>query len=217
MNPTFEATATFVPLPGVSPEPRPSQLPGWLRLLLPVQRIPADLRDRSTGLYNRAGLFGAANDLLRLRADPVAATMIVLDFSDLSEVCDIYGHAIAVKVIARIVRRVRSVAGARGVAGRTGPAQFTIVIPQVGEKALRRVQRGLGKPARIEFDAGDSEIVLVPDMLIDTAEPGVEGAQDLYRQMCRELARIQKDERRRLNWLTSERERHSRPMSYAPH
>jgi GGDEF domain-containing protein len=109
------------------------------------------------------------------------------------------------------------VAGSRGFAGRTGPTQFAVVLPGVTEeKAIRRVQRVLGKPARVEFDAGDSEIVLVPDLLVDGCEAGEIDVQDVYRDMCRELARVQKVELRRLNWLASERERHSRPMSLSP-
>jgi GGDEF domain-containing protein len=120
---------------------------------------------------------------------------------------------VASKVVARVVRRLRVLAGWHGLVGRTGPAQFTVVLPgQSEERARQQVRRALGKPARIEFDAGDSEIVLVPDLAIDTAEPGTR-VQHLYRETCRELARAQKDERRRLNYLASERERHSRPMS----
>jgi hypothetical protein len=38
--------------------------------------------------------------------------------------------------------------------------------------------------------------------------------QDLYRELSLELSRIQKNEMRRLHWLTNERERHSRPMKF---
>ncbi len=170
--------------------------------------------DRSTGLFNRAGLFAAANEVLRSRDPAEPTTLIVLEFADLREAHDIYGSAIARKLVARIVRKLEGVAGSRGFVGRTDTAQFTIILPGTREKkALRTLQRELGKPARIEFDAGDSEIVLVPDVLMDQAEVGEVSMHDLFRGMCREMTRRQREELRRQAWLTRERERHSRPMS----
>jgi GGDEF domain-containing protein len=208
----FQATVTFAPAAD-GEGARASRLPAWARRFVPAMgRLPAELADRSTGLYHRAGLIAAANRIVGEQAPGAPFAMIVVEFTELREICDIYGNGVARKVVATIVRRMRSIAGWRGVAGRTGPAQFTIVLPAADDKACRRVRRVLGTPARVEFDAGDSEIVLVPDVIVDAAETG-DQAQDLYRDMCRELARRQKDERRRLHWLASERERHSRPMS----
>lgn len=214
MPPAFQATVTFAPEFGADGDAVASRWPAWTRRLLRSFRtIPEEARDRSTGLYNRAGLFAAANEATQARGAGLPVSMVVLDFADLREVYQIYGNAVARKVVERTVRRLRSLAGSRGFAGRTGPTQFTLVLPgATRDEAVRRIQRALGKPARVEFDAGDSEIVLVPDLLIDTAEPGA-AVQALYRQMCGELARIQTNELRRLNWLASERERHSRPMS----
>jgi GGDEF domain-containing protein len=214
MQPAFEATVTFAPQFGADAGAVASRWPGWTRRLLRSFRtIPDEALDRSTGLYNRSGLFAAANAATQARGAALPVSMVVLDFADLREVHQIYGNAIARQMVERIVRRMRSLAGSRGLAGRTGPTQFTVVLAgATQDKGVRLVQRVLGKPARVEFDAGDSEIVLVPDLLVDTAEPGVP-VQALYREMCGELARIQKNELRRLNWLASERERHSRPMS----
>ncbi|HUR88733.1 MAG TPA: diguanylate cyclase [Ramlibacter sp.] len=209
----LQATTAFAPAAAGLQPTRPLRLPRWIRMLLPPQRIPAELLDRSTGLYNRAGLFAAANEMIHSARASANASMVIVEFGDLREVCDIYGDAIARRVVARIVRRLRRVAGAHGVVGRTGPAQFTVVIPYEGEKVAKCLQRGLGKTACIEFDAGDSEIVLVPDLIVETAEPGDVTAQELYRQMGRQLAHNQEEERRRLHWLASERERHSRPMT----
>lgn len=214
MRPAFQATVTFATDFGADGDLVASRWPAWTRRLLRSFRtIPDEARDRSTGLYNRGGLFAAANEAVQARVAALPVSMVVLDFTDLREVYQIYGNAVARKVVERIVRRLRSLAGSRGFAGRTGPTQFTLVFPgATRDKAVHRVQRVLGKPARVEFDAGDSEIVLVPDLLVDTAQPGGT-VQALYRELCGELARMQKSELRRLNWLTSERERHSRPMS----
>jgi GGDEF domain-containing protein len=169
--------------------------------------------DRSTGLYSRAGLFAVGNRLVRTRATTAPVTLVLLDFADLHEVQEIYGSAMACDVITSLVRKIEAVAGIRGMAGRTGPGQFTIVLPGAGrDKALRALRRLLGKHACVEFDAGHSEIVLVPDLLVDTAAAGADSLDTRYRDMCGELARMQNDERRRQHSIARERERHSRPM-----
>jgi diguanylate cyclase (GGDEF)-like protein len=217
LNPAFEATVTFFPTDCADvPEPHAtSRLPAWLqRLALPLRRPRAHACDRSTGLYNRAGLFDIAAQALRLQRTDEPTSMIVADFSDLHEVHEIYGSAVARKVAARIVRRLRDVAGLRGFVGRTGTTQFTIVLPgATHHRACKAVRRALGSPARVEFDAGDSEIVLVPRIAVDAAEPGAESIRTTYQDLCLELARTQRNEERRMRWLASERERHSQPMS----
>jgi len=213
MNPTFEATIAFDTPAGVGVPAAPLRFPAWMRRLLPFARIPDAMRDRSTGLYNRPGLIAAANEILDAMPEGTAATMIVVEFSDLREVCDIYGRSTARKIISRVVSRLERVAGMRGVVGRTAKSQFTLLVPIANRDALERLHSALGKPARIELDAGDNEIVLVPDLLVDTVEPGDATAQELYRRMCRELSRIQASQQRRLEWMASQRERHSRPMS----
>jgi GGDEF domain-containing protein len=215
LNPAFEATLTFAPQPAHTDANRRPQFPSWLRMLArPWQSLPVHLHDRSTGLYNRAGLLGAANEILGHGSSRQGFSMVVLDFPDLREVWEIYGSVVGQKVVSRLVRRLRLLAGWHGLAGRTGPAQFTVILPGVPQqRAQRQVGRVLGRPARIEFDAGDSEIVLVPDYLVDSAERAATQVQELYRDMCREVARMQKDERLRLHYLASERERHSRPMA----
>jgi GGDEF domain-containing protein len=207
MNAAFEATATF-------PLSNPGRLAALLgRLANPLGTIPHGSLDRSTGLYNRAGLAAAADAALRRSGDDAALSAIVLEFGELQEVWEIYGPAVGRKVVAKIVRRLRVVAGLRGLIGRTGPSHFTIVLPGTAlPKAQRKLHRGLGKPARVEFDAGDSELVLVPEVVVDEAEPGCEGVQALLREMNFEMARMRKQERRRLDRLTVERLRHSRPM-----
>jgi GGDEF domain-containing protein len=215
MSSAFQATVTFAPELGAAGGASPSRWPDWMqRLLRPVRPIAGDAIDRGTGLYNRAGLFAAAKDAMRARAADAPVGMVVLEFADLREVYQIYGSAIARKVVARIIRRLKVLEGSRGFTGRTGPSQFTVVLPgATQEQAIGQVQRALGHPARVEFDAGDSEIVLVPHLLVDSGEPG-RAVQDLYRELSLELSRIQKNEMRRLHWLTNERERHSRPMKF---
>src|SRR5689334_6024287 len=109
LNPAFEATATLAPADctGMPDAPAPSRWPAWLRrLAAPLRQPTGDARDRSTGLYNRAGLFAAVAEATRLQRGDKPLSMVVVEFSDLHEVYQIYGATIARKVVGRIVRRM---------------------------------------------------------------------------------------------------------------
>ena len=182
------------------------------------QRLAHDHMDPSTGLYNFEGLMSAADELLApARRDGRPLTVIVIEFSDLREVRQLYGHAVSRKVVTNVVRKLQAVAGRRGLAGRTGAEQFTLVLPTGRDRALQSLERVLGKTARIEFDGGDDEIVLVPDVAVDSTDAATECVQPLWDEMCRDLTQRHAHELRRQHCLQRERERHSRPMALPMH
>jgi diguanylate cyclase (GGDEF)-like protein len=194
---------------------------GLLRLAAGAQRRDATaqgLVDSVTGLYNPRGFSQLGAELLeQARREGKPLSLVVFDFSDLMEVRSIYGREVSRKLLARVVRKMETVAGRRGLAARTGKTEFSILLPGAGrDKSKSIIQRALGKPSRIEFDAGDSEIVLVPDIMAEAAAPAVETVDELYREVFRNLAQARAYEKRRQHYLTRERERHSRPMSLPP-
>jgi GGDEF domain-containing protein len=169
--------------------------------------------DGSTSLFNKAGLLAYGEDLLAAcRGERRPLSMAVFDCADLLEVRSIYGRQVSRKLMARTARKFAALAGDRGIAARTGPAQFTVVFPGLGrDKALQAIERVLGHPPRIEYDAGDSEIVLVPEYKVEGACDAT-SLQDLYRRLGEALADTREFEQRRRAWLQRRRERHSRPM-----
>lgn len=172
--------------------------------------------DHSTSLYNRSGLLSHGKELLEgCRRERRELSLVVFDCSDLLEVRQIYGTGTSRKLIQRFVRSLTVLAGERGLAARTGPAQFTIALPLGREKALQAIHRVLGSPVRIELEAGNSEIVLVPDFMVE-AVPESGSVGKMYMALCRGLCRVQEEEQRRQSYLKRERERHSRPMSLQP-
>lgn len=192
-----------------------------LRLAAGAQRREAadrGLVDSVTGLYNPRGFSSVGAQLLeQVRRDGRPLSLVVFDFSDLIEVRSIYGREVSRKLLARVVRKMQAIAGSRGIAARTGKTEFSILLPGANrDKAQAIIHRALGKPSRIEFDAGDSEIVLVPAIMAETAAPGVETIDELHREVARNLAEAHAYEQRRQHYLTRERERHSRPMSLPP-
>jgi GGDEF domain-containing protein len=173
--------------------------------------------DSGTALYNHAGFVAHGDDMLAAcRRDGRPLTLAVFDCSDLLEVRSIYGSRIARKLMARIVDKLTALTRDCGLAARTGPAEFTVVLPGLArEKALAAIQRLLGNPMRIELDAGDSEIVLVPGFLVETAGSDTVLVEELHAELRRELAQIEEHEQRRHHRMQRERERHSRPMGIA--
>lgn len=173
--------------------------------------------DGSTRLFNKAGLLAHGEELLAAcRRERRPLTVAVFDCADLLEVRNIYGARVSRKLMARTAAKFAVMAGERGIAARTGPAQFTVVLPGMGrDKALQAIQRVLGHPSRIEFDAGDSEIVLVPEFALQAAGEA-ESLQELHRQLGQALADTRDREQRRREYLHRERVRHSRPMGLHP-
>jgi GGDEF domain-containing protein len=169
--------------------------------------------DAPTALYNKDGFLAHGEEMLAAsRRERRPMSVAVFDCADLIEVRSIYGSRIARKLTDRIVRKLSSIAAGRGFAARTGPAEFTVVVRGGREKTLAAIQRALGNPMRIELDAGDSEIVLVPWFQVEAAGPDVANVEDLYLDLRRDIAEMATREQRHQNHVQRERERHSRPM-----
>ncbi len=180
----------------------------------PDEAIENGRVDPSTSLYNKEGFTALGNELLTAcRREGRSATVAVFDCADLLEVRTIYGRRIARKLMARIVQKLTILCGDRGLAARTGPAEFSVMLPgQSREKALSSIHRVMGNPMRVELDAGDNEIVLVPGLLAETAGADTESVEELLLDLRREFVRLQHDEVRRHHNMQRDRVRHSRPM-----
>ena len=224
MIPAFESTA-ILGAPVWAP-PRPGLLGRTMRAAIDAVAAAGGWGERrraramgwiddASGLYNARGFAQAGEEVLaQSRRAGKAASVVVLEFDDLLEVRSIYGREAAQEALARMVGRLQDVAGHKGIAARTGRTQFAVLIPGANrERAEAIVRRVLGKPARVEFEAGGEEVVLVPDIQCEAAAPACESAEELYRDIAAVLAEQRAREKRRQLYLQRERERHSRPMS----
>jgi len=173
--------------------------------------------DASTALYNRAGFAAHGDEMLAAcKRDDRPLSVAVFDCADLLEVRAIYGNRTARALANCIVRKLSTLSLDRGLAARTGPAEFSVVLPAMGrDKALAAIHRVLGNPMRIELDAGHSEIVLVPGFLVDTADTDTGSVEELHAELRQELTRQKTYEKQRQLHMQRERERHSRPMGLA--
>lgn len=182
----------------------------------PAARLETERTDRSTALYNRGGLLAHGKVLLEAcRAERRELTLAVFDCNDLMEARTIYGSRTSRKLIDCIVRKLTLLAGAQGLAARTGPTQFAVAMPMSRDKALQSIERVLGNPGRFELEGCNSEIVLVPNLMVE-AIPSAGSLERMYTALCRGLVRVQQEEKRRERYLQRQRERHSRPMVIQP-
>ena len=182
------------------------------------EAIERSQMDASTGLYNLDGFMARGAETLNACAvDHKPATLVVMDCADLQEVRTIYGRQTSRKVMARLVRKLNAIAGERGVVARTGPCEFTVLLPGLArDKACQAIDRELGRPGCIEYDAGDSEIVMVPNFIVSQLDCEPDGLHQAYTlQRTQVQARIQQQAEHE-RYLTQERERHSRPAPLAP-
>jgi GGDEF domain-containing protein len=155
----------------------------------PDEAIEQSRLDRFTGLYNKLGLLEHGDELLAAcQRERKPVTLAMFDFEDLRELREVYGRKLGRKVLNRVVRKLLAVAGERGLAGRTGPTEFTLMLPGLSrDKALQAIAREFGNPPRIEFDFGGEEIVLMPTLVAESATLQDASLGDLYDELCLDL------------------------------
>lgn len=170
-------------------------------------------------IYTKAGFAALGDDLIRAaRARDTPLSMAVFDFKDLLEAQEVYDWPVFQEMFAGVVDRLFSLAGKRGLVAHTGAAEFTVVLPGLDRcHAKAAVEQALGHPARVEFDIGNLEILLVPDVEVECVGPDVDHANDFYIELRRDLDNAHSYEQGRLAHMTTrEREWHSRPMGLFP-
>lgn len=81
--------------------------------------------DALTGVLNRSAVIERASKALRHDS----AVMIILDIDEFKRVNDDFGHPAGDAVITGIVACLRRIVGERGVIGRVGGEEFTVLLP----------------------------------------------------------------------------------------
>lgn len=136
-------------------------------------------------------------------------TVVVLEQGDLAELSATFGPGVARKLVARLAAKLQTVACAPGAVARTDVAVFTLLLPGFTHAmASAALQAALGSTVSIEVDAGDEELVLMPDFLIRTLQGASAPLAEVYDSMRRTIERARKLEERRQKYLRAERESH---------
>lgn len=146
----------------------------------------------------------------RIAGQPLS--VIVFELHDLPELESVFGRKVTRRVTSQALDTLRRVAGRKGLARRTGPTTFAVLLPQMWvDGALATVHAVFGRSCCIEVEAGGEEIVLVPDFRIQTVREGF-SVQAEYESLCNEIANARARKQRHLHHMERERTSHSRPM-----
>lgn len=140
-------------------------------------------------------------------------TVLVFDQVDLPELHAIFGSAAARTLVAKFQQKLQALAGSRGLALRTDPTTWTVLLPGFdSDAAAAAAHRILGRSLATEVDCDGEDLPLIPQMAVYTVTREVAPMRHIYREMCEKIARTRALELQREEYLRRERERYtSRP------
>jgi hypothetical protein len=168
---------------------------------------------RRNSIPGPQALRAAADELLREGCAGV--TMLVMQLADVVELELVFGRDAADEAVDEAIGRLTRIAAGNGMAVRTAPDTFALLVPDIAPEVLvRTVEVALGRTRCIEFELEGDEIILVPDLMarVVARDESVAQAYDL---LCHDLVRIRSSEQRRRDYLRRERESHTRPAPLA--
>lgn len=155
--------------------------------------------------------------LRQARKDKQPLSIALFDFSDLPELQAVFEGRIANSFGSLIAARLQLIAPGRSAVVRTGPTTFAVLLPNFDGAGTRAaIQVALGRACCIEFDIGNSEILLVPEFATQTVRTDARSIGQVYQQLRAELAQDLLRTERRHAYLKLERESHTRPVRLPP-
>lgn len=142
------------------------------------------MRDRLSGLLNRAGLFAALDDLVaqgRKRGDDVA--LLYLDLDGFKEVNDAYGHGTGDRLIRGVAAGLEALVGKGAILARVGGDEFAIVLssPEIGkttEILCSRILGFFGEP----FEIGERVAIIGTSIGVALSPRGAVDGEELVRR-----------------------------------
>lgn len=161
-----------------------------IQALFSSSALPAGARrewqDSRTGLLNQEALAELGEPLLHrasLRGE--ALSLLLFEFEDLAELEVLYGARARRDMLEIIGRRLRRLAGRRGLALRLARSSFCVMLPgATREAALKHVTSKLGNPCSFELESERDELVLLPRLSVVCATEHTDSV-DLLLQQCR--------------------------------
>lgn len=134
-----------------------------------------------------SGTAPLADAAQRMQDRPGGYSMLVFELRDLPELECVFGTRAAQEAVGSLTRHLTKLAGRNGAALRTGPTLFTVLLPIANpEYALAAARAALGSPCWIELQVRGHDIVLLPELALQTMGAGDE-AVPAYEALCHRL------------------------------
>jgi len=164
-----------------------------------------DLASQRTALYQ----FGDAL-IANAHGAGEPLTVLVFDQVDLPELHAIFGGVAARELVAKFQQKLQALAGARGLALRSDPTAWTVLLPGLdSDAAVAAAQRILGRSLATEVECDGEDLPLIPRLAVYTVGREVSPMRHIYREMCEKIARAHALELQREEYLRRERERYT--------
>ena len=133
----------------------------------------AALHDALTGLANRSNFFGRLQDALDDPTGGPLVGVVYLDLDGFKPVNDSLGHGAGDAVLRQVAARLQATVRADDVVARIGGDEFTVLCPQVRERAdLELMAERLLAAIRQPMTIGDAVVEVGASIGITVAEPG---------------------------------------------
>lgn len=143
-------------------------------------------------LFSRQAVVTAGDRMLQAcRARRCPLSVAVVELRDLPEVHALFGATLAEQVARRVAVRLQALAADRGLAERTSPTQFSVLLPGMDAAAARRaLHAAFGDAGAIDYECGRDELLLLPDFHVAEV-PDSACVLDIYAHVCACLTRTQ--------------------------
>lgn len=133
--------------------------------------------------------------------------MLVVQLSDLPELRGIFGDQHSRRMVRKLFLALQAFAPPQAVVVRTDAAVFSVLMPGLDRRAAcAAFERTFGHTLTLEFDAGEDEIVLVPDVLIRSMPANGPCAAGIYEEMLSSIKHARALEARREQRLRRQHE-----------
>jgi GGDEF domain-containing protein len=151
----------------------------------------AEAEGPPASLVSRTDVIIAGDRLLaRLRQRQQPLSLAVVELSDIADVQELFGPAVAESIMGRLAAKLRSLATSRGLVARTGQTQFSLLLPGLeAHEALLALRTAFGETGWLEHEGRD-ELVLLPDLQVDAVGPEHSSVEAVYVSLCAAIALI---------------------------
>lgn len=149
----------------------------------------------------------ASNLIRHCREEGEPLAMLLVQLSDLPELRATFGDQHSRRMVRKLFLELHAFAPPEAVVMRTEAAVFCVLMPGLDrEAALAAFEEAFGHTLALEFDAGEDEIVLVPDVVMRTMPASAARAARVYQEMLSSIEQTRAIEARRERRLRREHE-----------
>ena len=119
------------------------------------------LHDGLTSLPNRTLLFESIeHDVFTARRNGSPLSLLVIDLDLFKEVNDTFGHTVGDQLLIEVGKRFKKILRDVDTVARMGGDEFSILLPDVGEKDVVNIAKKMLKASQLPYEVGELQLVV---------------------------------------------------------